>query len=113
MRRGEGLNEDQTCGLLPTSVAGGENADWSCLLIAGSCGPGSTALAGFLALIAPCGGSSGLPKVAAAATVVDIAAPAAAVARTSRLENMAFSLLVRIVLVGERTQPEHLPGKKG
>jgi hypothetical protein len=44
---------------------------------------------------------------------VDIAAPAAAVARTSRLENMAFSLFVRIVLVGELSQPEHLPGKKG
>jgi hypothetical protein len=48
-------------------------------------------LAGFLALIAPCGGSSGLPKEAAAAAVADIAAPAAAVARTSRLENIAFS----------------------
>jgi hypothetical protein len=54
----------------------------------GFCGPGSAALAGFLALIAPCGGLSGLPKEAAAAAVVDIAAPAAAVARTSRLENM-------------------------
>src|SRR5882672_2925374 len=56
--------------------------------------PGSVTLAGFLALIAPCGGSSGLPKEAAAAAVVDIAAPAAAVARTSRLENIAFSFHV-------------------
>jgi hypothetical protein len=48
-------------------------------------------LAGFLALIAPCGGSSGLPKEAAAAAVVDIAAPATAVARTSRLDSIAFS----------------------
>jgi hypothetical protein len=52
-------------------------------------------LAGFLALIAPCGGSSGLPKEVAAAAAVDIATPAAAVARTSRLENMAFSFLHR------------------
>src|ERR1700676_1406870 len=89
-------------------------------MIAGFCGPGSVALAGFLALIAPCGGSSGLPKEPAAAAVVDIAAPAAAVARTSRLENMAFSfscigstslmtslistdVLVRVVLLGERS----------
>jgi hypothetical protein len=32
-----------------------------------------------------------LPKEGAAAAVVDIATPAAAVARTSRLENMASS----------------------
>src|SRR5882672_9337947 len=57
--------------------------------------PGSVTLAGFLALIAPCGGSSGLPKEAAAAAVVDIAAPAAAVARTSRLENIGLLLHVR------------------
>src|ERR1700751_3124266 len=91
MRRGEVLNEDQTCGMLPTSVAGGENADWSCLLIAGSCGPGSVALAGFLALIAPCGGSSGLPKDAAAAAVAETAAPAAAVAMTLRRDNIIIS----------------------
>src|SRR4029077_890696 len=91
MRRGALLNEAQICGMLPTSVAGGENAGGNCSLSAGFCGPGSGALAGFLALIAPGGGSSGLPKEAAAAAVVDIAIPAAAVARTSRLENMAFS----------------------
>jgi hypothetical protein len=71
------------------------------------------ALAGVLALIAPCGGSSGLPKEAAAAAVADIVTPAAAVARTSRLENIAFSLLVRVVPLGARFHPAHLSGKKG
>jgi hypothetical protein len=62
-----------------------------------------------------------LPKEAAAAAVVDIAAPATAVERTSRLENMAFSFTciesifddvidihgcgVRVALLGERSQP--------
>src|ERR1700693_4438917 len=91
MRRGALLNEAQIWGMLPTSVGCGANADGNGSLIAGFCGPGSVTLAGFLALMAPCGGSSGLPKEAAAAAVADIAAPAAAVARTSRLENMAFS----------------------
>jgi hypothetical protein len=62
-----------------------------------------------------------LPKEAAAAAVVDIATPAAAVARTSRLENMAFSFhvhwehlvddvidlhgcLVRVVLLASASQ---------
>src|SRR4029077_5158582 len=92
IRRDAVLKEAQICGMPPTSVAGGENADGNWSLIAGSCGPGSVALAGFLALIAPCGGLSGLPKVAAAAAVVDIAAPAAAVARISRLENICLLL---------------------
>src|ERR1700704_5461608 len=91
MRRGALLNEAQIWGMLPTSVGGGENADGNRSLIAGFCGPGSVTLAGFLALIEPCGGSSGLPNEPAAAAVVDIATPTAAVARTSRLENMAFS----------------------
>src|SRR5882757_11365377 len=94
MRRGALLNDAQLSGMLPTSVAGGENAAGNWSLIAGFCGPGSVTLAGFLALIAPCGGSSGLPNEAAAAAVVDIAIPAAAVARTSRLEIMAFSFHV-------------------
>jgi hypothetical protein len=91
MRRGAVLNEAQICGMLPTSVAGGEKADGSSFLIDGSCGPGSVTLAGFLPLIAPCGGSSGLPKEPARAAVADIAAPAAAVTMTSRLENIALS----------------------
>src|ERR1700751_1857844 len=62
MRRGALLNEAQVRGMLPTSVAGGEIADGKLSLIAVFCGPGSVALPGFLALIEPCGGSSGLPK---------------------------------------------------
>src|SRR4030088_631473 len=91
MRRGALLNEAQIWGMLPTSVAGGENGDGSGSLIAGFCGPASVTLAGFLALIAPCGGSSGLPKEASAAAVADIATPAAAVVRTSRLEIIGLS----------------------
>src|ERR1700726_340121 len=62
MRRGALLNEAQLSGMLPTSVAGGENAAGNWSLMAGFCGPGSLMLRGFLALIAPCGGSLGLPK---------------------------------------------------
>src|SRR5260370_35897622 len=62
MRRGELLNDAQLRGMLPTSVGGGENADGNWSLMAGFCGPGSVMLLGFLALIAPCGGSFGLPK---------------------------------------------------
>src|SRR3981189_2591091 len=94
MRLGALLNDAQYCGRSPTSVGGGDCAEGNWLPNTRSCGPGSVTLAGFLALIAPCGGSSGLPKEAAAAAVADIATPAAAVARTSRLEIMAFSFHV-------------------
>ena len=57
MRRGALLNDAQLKGILPTSVAGGENAPGNWSLIAGFCGPGSLMLLGFLALMAPCGGS--------------------------------------------------------
>jgi hypothetical protein len=46
-------------------------------------------LAGFLALIAPCGGSSGFPKVAACAVVAASTAPPALAARISRLDIIA------------------------
>src|SRR3977135_4098130 len=97
MRRGALLNDAQLSGMLPTSVAGGENAPGNWSLMAGFCGPGSLMLLGFLALIAPCGGSLGLPKaislftgVASAVLLVSAAiAPLAAVAANmSRLENM-------------------------
>src|SRR3981189_1496918 len=94
MRLGALLNDAQYCGRSPTSVGGGDCAEGNWLPNTRSCGPGSVTLAGFLALIAPCGGSSGLPKEAAAAAVADIATPAAAVGRTSRLEIMAFSFHV-------------------
>src|ERR1700722_9347195 len=100
IRRGALLNDAQLSGMLPTSVAGGENAlgNWS--LIAGFCGPGSVMLFGFWALIAPCGGSSGLPKVislftgAAFAEVIAAAVatpPTAVAANMSRLENIVIA----------------------
>jgi hypothetical protein len=62
-------------------------------------GPGSLMLLGFFALIAPCGGSFGLPKLislftgVAFAVVIDAAVitpPAAVAANMSRLENIAY-----------------------
>jgi hypothetical protein len=79
-------------------MAGGENAPGNWSLIAGFCGPGSLTLLGFLALIAPCGGSFGLPKLISLFTgvafaVVIVAAvttpPTAVAANMSRLENIA------------------------
>src|SRR5882672_7154661 len=101
MRRGALLNDAQLSGMLPTSVAGGENAAGNWLLIAGFCGPGSVMLLGFAALTAPCGGSFGLPNEiaafsGAALAVVMVAAvmtaPAAVAANASRLE-IIISLL--------------------
>src|ERR1700741_4411973 len=102
MRRGALLNDAQLSGMLPTSVGGGENAAGNWSLIAGFCGPGSLTLLGFLALIAPCGGSFGLPKLMSAFTGVSgidaasagviVAAvptpPTAVPANMSRLENI-------------------------
>src|SRR5882672_5760155 len=103
MRRGALLNDAQLSGMLPTSVAGGENAAGNWSLIAGFCGPGSVMLLGFLALMAPCGGSFGLPKeislftgVAASAVVIVAAVtipPTAVAANMSRLENIAHHSL--------------------
>src|ERR1700752_4940743 len=99
MRRGALLNDAQLSGMLPTSVGGGENAPGNWSLIAGFCGPGSLTLLGFLALMAPWGGSFGLPKLmslftgVAASAVVIVAAvtnpPAAVAANMSRRENIA------------------------
>src|ERR1700756_5132922 len=95
MRRGALLKEAQLSGMLPTSVAGGENAEGNWPLMARFCGPGSVTLLGFVALTAPCGGSSGLPKeiglfsgAAFAALMVAAATtpPAAVAANTSRLD---------------------------
>src|SRR5260370_38265615 len=98
MRSGALLNDAQLSGMLPTSVGGGENADGNWSLMAGFCGPGSVALLGFLALIAPCGGSFGLPKLislftgVAASAVVIVAAvttpPTAVAPNMSRLDNI-------------------------
>src|SRR5258705_1604657 len=62
MRRGALLKEAQFICRPPTSVGGGENADGNWSRMAGFCGPGSVMLLGFLALMAPCGGSFALPK---------------------------------------------------
>src|SRR6266566_1682505 len=97
MRRGALLNDALLSGMLPTSVGGGENAPGNWSLMAGFCGPGSVMLLGFLALIAPWGGSFGLPKlislfagVASAVVIVAavIAPPTAVAASMSRLENI-------------------------
>src|SRR6202020_3679064 len=105
MRRGALLNDAQLSGMLPTSVGGGENAPGNWSLMAGFCGPGSVMLLGFLALIAPCGGSFGLPNVislftgVSAFAVVIVAAvtspPAAVAASMSRLENIVFHSSLR------------------
>src|SRR5712672_2390517 len=89
----------------PTSVGGGENAAGNWSLIAGFCGPGSVTLLGFLALIAPCGGSFALPKAislftgVAASAVVIVAAvitpPTAVAANMSRLENIVCRSLCK------------------
>src|SRR6266404_9258183 len=81
MRFGALLNDAQNIGMFPTSVGGGDCADGNWLAIARFCGPGSATLAGLpLALMAPCGGSSGLPKDAASVVVAAVARPLAAVA---------------------------------
>src|SRR6266446_8596784 len=67
IRFGALLNDAQNCGMSFVLVAGGEDAAGNWSAIAGLCGPGSVRLAGFVALIAPCGGSSGLPNEAARA----------------------------------------------
>src|SRR6202165_1296008 len=109
MRGGALLNDAQLSGMLPTSVAGGENAAGNWSLMAGFCGPGSVMLLGFLALIAPCGGSFGLPKaislftgVASAVVIVAAATapPTAVAANMSRLEIMVYHSLCAIQLFG-------------
>jgi hypothetical protein len=63
MRFGAMLNEDQNIGIPPTSVGGGLPKEGNWLARAGFCGPGSLSAAG-VALRAPSGGRSGLPKEA-------------------------------------------------
>src|SRR5579863_6252998 len=91
MRLAALLNEAHVIGIPPTSVAGGDCAAGNWLAITGFCGPGSIRFPGPLALIAPCAGSSGLPKEAALA--VDIAAtPSPDAARRFLLEIMVSVL---------------------
>src|SRR5262245_32501427 len=93
MRRGASLNVAQLSGMVPTSVGGGEKADGNWSLMAGFCGPGSVMLLRFVALIAPRGGSSGLPNetaafsgAAAAALAAAVTPAATVVANASRLD---------------------------
>src|SRR5258708_5945158 len=67
IRFGALLKDAQNSGMSPTSVGGGEDAAGNRSASAALCGPGSVRLAGFVALTAPCGGSSGLPNEAARA----------------------------------------------
>src|SRR6202795_837408 len=92
-RLGALLKEAQSIGMPPTSVAGGNCAEGNWLPIASLCGPGSLRFPGPLALMAPCGGWSGLPKEAARAALAVITAPAADTASTSRLENIVVAPL--------------------
>src|SRR5919204_6293678 len=81
------LKEDQNWGMSPTSVAGGFIAFGNCDCSVGLPGPGSLSAPGVL-LIAPCGGSSGLPNVAARAEpAASKAPPAAAGSSTARPEG--------------------------
>src|ERR1700740_3177883 len=94
MRFGALLKDAQNCGKSPTSVGGGDCAEENWLPNAGLCGPGSVRLSGFLALIAPWGGSSGLPKVAAREVVAAVSiAPEAVAISMSRLEIIGCSPL--------------------
>src|SRR5258708_33224706 len=97
MRRGALLKDAQSIDMPPTSVGGGDVAEGNRFAIAGLCGPGSVMLAGFLAFIAPWGGSSGLPKVAARAVVAVITAPRAVAANISRLDIMTHDSSHRVV----------------
>src|ERR1700726_4242269 len=95
-RFGALLNEAQSIGMPPTSVAGGNCAEGNCLAIASLCGPGSLRFPGPLALMAPCGGWSGLPNDAARAALAVMTAPAADTVSISRLENMMSSPLRKL-----------------
>src|ERR1700739_1778057 len=97
MRLGSLLKDAQLSGMSPTSVGGGENADGNWSLMAGFCGPGSVMLLGLVALIAPCGGSAGLPRDIAAFSEAAVASfmvaavttpPTAVAVSTSRLDIM-------------------------
>src|SRR6266404_420725 len=95
MRLGALLNDAQFIGRLPTSVAGGATDAGNWLAMPGFCGPGSARLRGFCALMAPCAGRSGLPKVwaltlEAAPASKPPAADAASSARRDR-DTISFS----------------------
>src|ERR1700730_10721889 len=92
MRRGALLKVAQNMGSSPTSVAGGEKAPGNWLDMAELLGPGSVALDGFFkVLIAPCGGTSGLPYDWARACPAAAAKPAAVATRRLRRDRSFLS----------------------
>src|SRR3954447_25683870 len=91
IRFGALLKEAHGVGMPPTSVAGGFCAEGNWLPRTSLCGPGSRRFPGPFALMAPCGGSSGLPKDPAFAADTVIAAPIADAASRFRLEIMIAS----------------------
>src|SRR5579863_2123521 len=91
MRLAALLKEAHVIGIPPTSVAGGDCAAGNWPPITGFCGPGSVRFSGPFALIAPCAGSSGLPKDAALAADTVAATPSPDTARRFRLEIMSLS----------------------
>src|SRR6266404_2287403 len=102
MRFGALLNDAQNCGMSFVSVAGGDEAAGNWSAIAGLCGPASVRLAGFVALIAPCGGSSGLPNEAARAPTerTDAAAsPPAPAPSRPRLVTSTMVISTKTVIV--------------
>ena len=100
IRFGTLLNDAQNCGRSFVSPAGGEFAAGNWSAIAGFCGPGSVRLAGFVALIAPCGGSSGLPNEAARAVEsTDAAAsPPAPAPSRRRLDTSTMMISTETVI---------------
>src|SRR6266446_6666902 len=102
IRFGALLNDAQNCGRSFVLVAGGEDAAGNWSAIAGLCGPGSVRLAGFVALIAPCGGSSGLPNEAARGPTerTDVAAsPPAPAPSRPRLVTSTMTISGETVIV--------------
>src|SRR5580700_7983400 len=97
------LNDAQNCCRLLVEVAGGDTAAGNWLAIAGFCGPGSVTLAGFVALIAPCGGVSGLPNPCARAVErTDAAAsPPAPAPSRPRLVTLAMTTSIGDQLKGD------------
>ena len=94
MRRGAKLNEAQNTGMLPTSVGGGSRKAGIVSASPVSCGPGIVSVLGLVTLTAPCGGRSGLPKLAARTTVAPIAAPPAAVAASTPRRDSSFMIIL-------------------
>src|SRR5258708_534469 len=103
MRRGALLNDAQLSGVLPTSVGGRENADGNWSLMAGFRGPGSLTPLGFLALIAACGGSFGLPKLISLFTGAALAVVAVAARHSAR--RLWSSVIPRAPALRHRRRP--------